>query len=108
MQRDVVEGVRSQYLSVVTDVARVGARQQSINSARSALDSTQAGYGAGTRELVDVLNAQRVLFRARLDHATARYDYVLNTLRLRRRAGILKDEDLLTVDKWLRPSADRP
>jgi outer membrane protein len=75
-------------------VARVAARKQSIISSQSALDATNAGYEVGTRNIVDVLNAQNTLFGAKRDYANARYDYINNMLRLKQQAGLLSPEDV--------------
>jgi len=53
----------------------------------------------GTRTIVDVLDAQRAMFEARRDLATARYDYLLNTLRLKQAAGSLSGKDLVEVNQ---------
>ena len=58
LTRNTVTNTRSLHMTVVSDVTRVAARKQSIVSSRSALDATQAGYEVGTRNVVDVLNAQ--------------------------------------------------
>ena len=50
---------------------------------------------------MDVLDAQRDLFRARRDLSEARYSYILNVLRLKRAAGTLSEEDLRLVSIWL-------
>ena len=76
-ERTVVQETRSRYIAAGTDVQRVKARAQSIRSAQSALDATRAGYEAGTRNIVDVLQAQRTFFAAQRDYANARYDYVI-------------------------------
>lgn len=102
-QRDLVQVTRSAYLSVVTSVATVKARQQAIRSSQSALEATQAGYEVGTRDLVDVLNAQRNLFRAQRDYYDALYTYVLGTLRLKEAAGMLSVDDVLALSNWLDP-----
>ena len=44
----------------------------------------------GTRNVVDVLNAQRALFAAERDYANARYDYILNSLTLKSTTGDLQ------------------
>ena len=75
--------------------------KQSIVSTRSALDATQAGYEVGTRNVVDVLNAANTLFSAERDYANARYDYILNTMRLKEQAGLLSPEDVNTLDSYL-------
>ena len=92
---------RSSYLITVADTARVNARRLAITSALSALDATQAGYDAGTRNIVDLLNAQRDLFRAQRDHANTRYDYVINSLKLKQAAGTLNPQDIYDLNEWL-------
>jgi outer membrane protein len=101
VMRNTIQATRSLHLAVVTDVERVKARQQSIVSAQSALDATTAGYEVGTRNVVDVLNAQQVLYRAIRDYANTRYDFVLRLLRLRKQAGLLSPEDVQTLNGWL-------
>ncbi len=96
-QRNVTQQARSAYLRTSTNAAEVKARQRRIVSATSALDATQAGYDAGTRNIVDLLNAQRDLYAAQRDYANARYDYVINSLRLKRAAGIITASDLESI-----------
>ena len=66
-----------------------------------ALEATEAGFEVGTRTLVDVLDNQRDLFRARRDLAVSRYDYILNYLSLLQAAGTLGDEDVSKANAWL-------
>jgi len=101
IMRDTIQFTRSLHLFVTTDVQRVKARKQAIVSAQSALDATTAGYEVGTRNVVDVLNAQQVLFQAIRDYANSRYDYVGHLLRLRKQAGILSPEDVRALNRWL-------
>ncbi len=102
LQRNTIMNTRSLHLTVNTDVARVAARRQGITSSQSALDATQAGYEVGTRNIVDVLNAQNALFTAQRDYANSRYEYVLNTLRLKQQAGQLSPADINQLDAWLK------
>lgn len=102
-QRNTVQQARSQHLQVLTNTARVTARNQAITSAKSALDATQAGYEAGTRNIVDVLIAQRGLFQAARNYANARYDYIGSFLRLKEVAGQLSPEDIYQLNAWLDP-----
>lgn len=100
-QRDVIQGARALHLSVETGVARVQARKQAIISSQSALEATQSGYEVGTRNLVEVLQAQRNLFQARRNYSEALYDYVIDTIELREVAGMLTPADVQEIDKWL-------
>lgn len=101
LSRNTVTATRSLHMTVISDVSRVKARRQSIVSSTSALDATQAGYEVGTRNVVDVLNAQNTLFAAQRDYANSRYDYINNILRLKEQAGLLSPEDVNNLDSFL-------
>ncbi|MGL6160838.1 TolC family outer membrane protein [Microbulbifer sp.] len=103
-ERNTVQNTRTLHRAVVTDVSRVEARQQAVISAKSALDATQAGYEVGTRNIVDVLLAQRTLAQSRTDYANALYDYIQNTLDLKRAAGLLAPDDLQSLERELNPA----
>lgn len=99
--RDVGQQTLASYRLVTANAAHINARKQAIRSAQSALEATQAGYEVGTRNIIEVLNAQRTLFAAERDYANARYDYILNSLSLKALAGVLSEEDLIQVNSWL-------
>jgi outer membrane protein len=101
LTRNTVTQARSLHMTVVSDVSRVKARQQSIISSQSALDATQAGYEVGTRNIVDVLNAQNKVFAAQRDYANSRYDFIINSLRLKEVAGTLSPEDIARLEGFL-------
>lgn len=103
LTRNTVTATRSLHMTVISDVSRVEARRQSIVSSQSALDATQAGYEVGTRNVVDVLNAQNTLFIAQRDYSNSRYDYILNMMRLKEQAGLLSPEDVYNLDSFLLP-----
>lgn len=103
LQRNTVTNTRSLHMTVLSDVSRIAARKQSIVSSRSSLDATQAGYEVGTRNVVDVLNAQNTLFQAERDYANSRYDYVLNLMRLKEQAGLLSPQDIIRLDSFMVP-----
>ncbi|WP_105102153.1 TolC family outer membrane protein [Microbulbifer pacificus] len=103
-ERNTIQNTRTLHRAVTTDTARVEAREQAVISAKSALDATQAGYEVGTRNIVDVLLAQRTLALSKTDYANALYDYILNTLNLKLTAGLLGPDDLQQLDARLNPS----
>ncbi|MCX7099935.1 MAG: TolC family outer membrane protein [Methylobacter sp.] len=100
-QRTVHRAASKAYLGVVAGVSRVKALQQTVNSSQTGLAATQAGFRAGRRTALDVIVAERELLRAQKDYARARYDYVLDTLRLKQSVGTLSPEDLQQVNSWL-------
>jgi outer membrane protein len=102
-KRNTVQAARSLHQLVLTNTARVKARKQSITSADSALQATQAGYEVGTRNIVDVLLAQRTVYQARRNYSNARYDYILSMMRLKEVAGQLSPDDIYQLNAWLDP-----
>ena len=101
VKRNTMQAARSNHQLAITNAARVKARKQAITSAESALKATQAGYDVGTRNIVDVLVAQRTLFQAKRNFSNARYDYILSMMRLKQVAGQLSPEDVYEICLWL-------
>ncbi len=93
---------RIAYLGVVSGIGQVTARKQALNSSQTALQATEAGFEVGTRTSVDVLVSLRETFRAQRDYSSARYDYLINTLKLKQAAGLLSPDDLTAINRWLR------
>lgn len=100
-RREVKTQVRNAYRGILANISRVKALEATEISVQSALEASEAGFEVGTRTLVDVLDTQRDLFRARRDLAVSRYDYVLNFLSLLQAAGTLSDENVSTANQWL-------
>lgn len=105
VRRDVRVNTRSLYRTVNTNLESTSALGQTIISRRSALDATRAGYDVGTRNIVEVLDAEQAYYEALRDFANSRYDYVINTLQLKLAAGTLSPQDLIDLNNWLSASA---
>ena len=102
LRRQVVESTRNLHRAVNTDVEQVQARKQSIISNQSAVEATEIGYQVGTRNIVDVLDAQRQLYTSVRDYNNTRYDYILDNLRLKQAAGTLNPGDLQDLARYLK------
>ncbi len=92
---------RQAFLGVTSGLAQVKALEQALVSSQSSLDSTRLGQEVGVRTNVDVLNAQQQLYTAKRDLSQARYNYILNQLKLKSAVGVLRDEDVEQVNFWL-------
>lgn len=101
VRRQVVQQTRNAYQNVLADISRVKALQQALISSEAAYRATEAGFEVGTRNAVEVLLSLRNTFSARRDYAQARYDYLLDTLRLKQAAGGLSVSDLQAVNRLL-------
>lgn len=100
-RRSVTEGTRRAFFGVQSLAAQVKALEAAESSSKLALDATQLGYKVGVRVNLDVLNAQTQLYSTQRDLARARYDTVLNSLKLRQASGQLKAEDVSAVNQLL-------
>ncbi len=100
-RRSAAQGARQSFLGVNSGLAQVRALEAAEISSQSSLESNRLGYEVGVRINIDVLNAQQQLFSTRRDLAKARYDTIMNGLRLKSAAGTLKEEDLGPVNALL-------
>ena len=100
-QRTVAQQVRTSFLNVTSGIAQVRALEQALVSTQSQLDSTVLGRDVGVRTSVDVLNAQQQVVQTRRDLQQARYNYLLNSLRLQAFAGQLDEADVDEVNRAL-------
>jgi outer membrane protein len=111
VSRETERTARDAYLGVVSEMSRVQALKQALESSATALRATEAGYDVGTRTAVDVLAARQQLVGAQTTYARSRYDYMLNVLRLKQAAGILDRKALEDVNASLEtppPPANPP
>ncbi len=92
---------REAYLGVISGISQVKALNQAVISSETALEATEAGFEVGTRTSVDVVASQRATSEARRDYSQARYEYILDTLRLKQATGTLSIEDINLINTWL-------
>lgn len=103
VRRAVAQGTRQVYFAVQSGQAQVKALEAAESSSQLALEATQLGYKVGVRVNLDVLNAQTQLYQTRRELAKARYDLLVGGLRLRQAAGVLKPDDVASVNQLLQP-----
>ncbi|MCG8613109.1 MAG: TolC family outer membrane protein, partial [Pseudomonadales bacterium] len=102
LRRNTQLDTSSLFLSVITDIQTVQSQKKLIVSRESALEATRAGYSVGTRNIVEVLDAERNYYSALRDYANARYDYVIDSLTLKQAAGSLNPQDINDLNRWLK------
>ncbi len=100
-KRAVAQGTRTAYFGVDSLLGQVKALEAAEASSQSALDANKLGYQVGVRINIDVLNSQSQLFQTKRDLAKARYDVLINGLKLRQANGSLKPDDLQGVNSLL-------
>jgi len=101
LRRNIKQSTANDFRGVVTNISEIKAYRQAVESARTSLAATEAGYQVGTRTIVDVLNAELQVFSAMSSFLDARYNYILNSLRLKADTGQLSVKDLKQVNDQL-------
>jgi outer membrane protein len=100
-KRTAMQNARAAYLGVQSGLSQIRALEAAEVSSNSALESNKLGYDVGVRINIDVLNAQQQLYSTRRDLAKARYDTLINGLRLKAAAGTLGEVDLAELNALL-------
>ena len=99
--RTTMRDVRAFYNNINASIGSLHAFEQTVISARSALEATEAGFEVGTRTIVDVLDSTRRLYDANRSLSDARYDYLINVLQLNQAVGVLSEQDIVDINKGL-------
>ena len=102
-ERSTTQQTRDSYRGVLASISQVRALRQALVSTQQSAEATDAGFRAGTRTSVEVLQALRDTFRARSDYSGALYDYIINLLSLKSAAGTLNENDLISINNFLVP-----
>jgi outer membrane protein len=100
-RRTAEQSARTSFLNVLAGLSQVKAFEAAEKSSRLALESNILGYEVGVRINIDVLNAQQQLFTTQKDLSKARYDTLINGLRLKAAVGALRESDIDDINGLL-------
>ncbi|MCL4148690.1 UNVERIFIED_CONTAM: hypothetical protein GTU68_006800 [Idotea baltica] len=100
--REVTKDVRAFNNNINASIGALKAYEQTVISAQSALEATEAGFDVGTRTIVDVLDSTRRLYDANRNLANARYDYIISVLQLKQAVGTLSEQDIMDINTGLK------
>ena len=100
-KRQAATDARMAYAGVVNGLSQVAALATAVDSSQSAADGSHAGYKRGIYNNIDVLNAEKQLYAVKRDLLKARYETLLQSLRLKAAVGKLGEADLLGVNALL-------
>lgn len=97
VKRETEKGFRG----ILNAIERVTARNKEVAAQEEVLKLKRAGYRANLFTNLSVLDAEQDLYSAKRDLAAARYEYLLNGLRLKAFVGQLSEADLMDLNQWL-------
>ena len=101
LTRNAQQTTRTVFYGLHSLAGQVRAYEAAEASSQSALDANRLGYEVGVRINIDVLNAQSQLYDTKAKLAKARYDVLVNNLKLRQSAGTLAESNLEEIDGLL-------
>jgi outer membrane protein len=99
--RDVDRETEAAMDGIRTATSQVSALAASLHAQQQVVEQLTDAYRSGAASNVDLLDAQRDLFLARAEYVRARYDYALDTLKLRHAVGLLDIADLGEINRLL-------
>lgn len=97
---EIVLGLRKQYSAVLSNILKVEALKKSVASAELLIEATQKSVTGGIRTNLDVLNARKQLFEVKRDLSSARYNYLVAYISLRKAAGVLTVNDFEKISSY--------
>ncbi|QWD60376.1 TolC family protein [Polynucleobacter sp. MWH-UH35A] len=101
-RRTAAQNTRTAFTGFYGGLASVKAYEAAERSSTSALESSKLGFQVGTLINIDVLIALDTLINTRSLLQQARYNTILNAIRLKAHAAALTDEDLIAINSLLR------
>ena len=101
-RRTAAQNTRAAFTGFYGGLASVKAYEAAERSSNSALESSKLGFQVGTLINIDVLIALDTLITTRSQLQQARYNTILNAMRLKAHAAALSDEDLISINSLLR------
>ena len=100
-RRTVERDMRLVFASAIANHARIESTTNQVNAMEQSVTAQEVGFDLGVVTVIDVLDARRRLFKARLDLAKARYDFLRDLMGLRMRSGGLRQADIEEFNQWL-------
>ncbi|MFZ6686962.1 TolC family outer membrane protein [Undibacterium sp. SXout11W] len=100
-RRGAAQNARTALFGFNSGMEKVKALEVAVVSGAASLASNVRGYEVGVRINIDVLNAQHQLHQTRRELEKARYDAIMNGLRLKAIAASLRETDLIDVSSLL-------
>ena len=101
-RRTAAQSTRTAFTGFYGGLASVKAFEAAERSSSSALESSKLGFQVGTLINIDVLIALDTLITTRSQLQQARYNTILNAIKLKAHAATLTDEDLISINTLLR------
>ena len=106
-QRDMTSQVIQLFNTTASGVEQVRSLDQALLSSQEAAKASRVGLDVGTRNFVEVLDADKLVYEVARELTKAWQEYVMSSLRLKAFAGQLSENDLFVLNSYLVPPSGR-
>jgi outer membrane protein len=86
---------------VIAGISQVEAAKSAVEAGQKALDATRAGFGVGTKTILDVLTAIQTLTSSESQYSQARHQFILDKLLLKQTTGTADLKDIEAINTLL-------
>lgn len=100
-RRELGVKVHQEYRGVTEGIVRIRALEEALRSAEQLVKSTRRSFEAGSRTMVDILNAEQRRQEVRLELMRARYAFVVSGVRIQALAGMDMSLAVDRINSWL-------
>ena len=99
IERGIVQEIRSLYTALRTAELNISSLKSAVESSKDALEATRVGYELNSRNLIDLLQAERNYSESINNLSQATYGFIVTSLQYKRAVGNLAPGDVLELNK---------
>tara|TARA_Y100001968_G_scaffold79147_1_gene70439 strand:+ start:1202 stop:2527 length:1326 start_codon:yes stop_codon:yes gene_type:complete len=99
IERSVVQQIRSLYTALKTAELNIVSLRTAVDSSKDALEATRLGYELSSRNLIDLLQAERNYSETQNRLSQAMYGFIVTSLQYKQAIGTLRPEDIVKINE---------
>ena len=99
IERGIVQEIRSLYTALRTAELNISSLKSAVESSKDALEATRVGYELNSRNLIDLLQAERNYSESINNLSQATYGFIVTSLQYKRAVGNLAPGDVIELNK---------
>ncbi|MFL2487675.1 MAG: TolC family outer membrane protein [Gammaproteobacteria bacterium] len=99
IERSIVQQVRSLHTALRTSELNISSLKSAVESSKDALEATRVGYELNSRNLIDLLQAERNYSESINNLSQASYAFIVTSLQYKQAIGNLVPGDVVELNK---------
>ncbi len=99
IERTVVQQIRSLHTALRTAELNIISLRTAVESSKDALEATKLGYELNSRNLIDLLQAEKNYSESKNALSQATYGFIITSLQYKQAIGNLKPSDVVELNK---------